>query len=341
MEIKKTKKAVWSLAALSVGFLVPMVFFSAMEKPAAEFLAGRVLSGFSNNIAASPVLTPKEPFLLVFVGDIMLDRGVENSVFKNASGDFSFLFEKAGFLKEADVLFGNLEGSVSVSGSDQGSEISFRFSPAVLLALKSAGFDAVSVANNHAADWGKEAFSESVRLLKNFDILPVGGGEDKDDAQRPRIVEYNGTKIGFLGFSDVGPKWLEAGENKEGILNVSDDFSSVIKKASEQADVLVVSFHFGEEYEPAANERQKILSKTAIDSGAKIVIGHHPHVMQEFEDYNGGLIAYSLGNFIFDQNFSDETMSGAALAVYIEGKEITAVKKIGVNIDQTFRPEER
>ncbi len=170
--------------------------------------------------------------------------------------------------------------------------------------------------------------------------MVVGGGVNKESASSVRIIGKQGIKFGFLAFSDVGPNWLEAGENDSGILIVKDEFvNRLIQSALQRTDVLIVSFHFGEEYQKNANSRQKKLAHLAIDSGAKIVVGHHPHVIQEVERYKNGVIAYSLGNFIFDQNFSEETMQGLVLEIILEGTEIISVKQNKIKINEFFQPE--
>ncbi|MCF7835905.1 MAG: CapA family protein [Candidatus Marinimicrobia bacterium] len=275
---------------------------------------------------------------LLFVGDIMLSRGVEKSVQENFGGNFSALLKDVGFLKEADITFGNLEGPISDTGEDIGNLHSFRFDPASLDALKEVGFDVFSVANNHAGDWGRDAFKDSILKLKKEEIIPVGGGLNEKDATSLKIVEKNGLKFGFLAFSDVGPEWLRVTEEKAGILTTGDNYKNLVKEASQKTDVLVVSFHFGEEYEELSNSRQKSLAHFAIDSGASIVIGHHPHVAQEIENYKDGVIAYSLGNFIFDQNFSEETMQGLALEIVMNGDKIKEVNEKRTKINNFFQP---
>ncbi len=277
---------------------------------------------------------------LIFVGDIMLDRGVSNSVLNNAGGDFSFLFERAEFIKDADISFGNLEGPISNKGKDLGNLYSFRFEPSVVEALKNGGFDVLSVANNHIGDWGKEAFEDTVSRLAANNIVVVGGGQNLSDAKEVKTIKNNGMKIGFLAFSDVGPNWLKATDDSAGILIANDEiFSFLIRQAASQADVLIVSLHFGEEYHKNANDRQKKLARLAIDSGAKIVVGHHAHIAQEVEYYKNGVIAYSLGNFIFDQNFSEETMQGLALEIILKDAEIISVRQNKIKINNFFQPE--
>ncbi|MCK6462366.1 MAG: CapA family protein [Candidatus Pacebacteria bacterium] len=305
---------------------------AAVAVPAAE--------DSEDNADFLPEPPPKlEETVLLFVGDIMLGRGVEKSVEKNG-GEFSFLFENAEFIKAADITFGNLEGPISDKGSDRRNLYSFRFKPETASALKAAGFDALSLANNHTGDWGREAFEDTVSRLTAQNIPPVGGGINEEEASSPKVIEINGLKIGFLGFSDVGPDWLAANEDSSGILIVDNGFKEKIKEASRSVDVLITSFHFGDEYQKNPNQRQKNLARAAIDNGAKIVVGHHPHVVQGTEEYNGGFIAYSLGNFIFDQNFSEDTMRGAALEVKLsEDGEIKSAEMKNIKINQFFQPE--
>ncbi len=218
---------------------------------------------------------------LLFVGDIMLDRGVKGKVLKYGNGDFNFLFENASFIKDADISFANLEGPVSSRGVNVGSIYSFRFDPAVLPVLRDAGFDVLSMANNHIGDWGRNALEDTLVLGTEAGFLMAGGGKTHEEARIPVIARANGVKVGYLAFSDFGPAsiLLNAGSMHAGVLSASDpDFPRIISNASALCDILVVSFHFGEEYKPRSNARQQKLARLAIDSGATIVAGHHPHV---------------------------------------------------------------
>ena len=275
---------------------------------------------------------------LVFGGDVMLDRGVRSSVEKNYGGDYSKLFEPLTLLAEADMSFINLEGDVSDVGRNVGSKYSFRMDPVVIPVMKAAGIDIVSFANNHVGDWSKEAFDDTRARLTENEIEYTGAGDTKSEAEKPVIFEHNGNTIGYLGFTDVGPDWLAATEKSSGILLASDPrFTDIIEEASKEAPFLVVSVHWGDEYKPA-NDRQKALAHKAIDAGADLIIGHHPHVIEESEWYNGKYIIYSLGNLIFDQYFSDETMQGLLLEVVVDKGEIATVKKNLVRLDGTYRP---
>ncbi len=288
-----------------------------------------------------PLQKKSETVTLAFVGDIMLDRGVKSSVNKNFNGDYSVLFEKLETLKKSDIVFANLEGPVSDVGKDMRNLYSFRMNPSVIPAIKGAGFSIVSVANNHVGDWGRNAYIDTLTRLKENEILYTGGGTNTNEAENPVIIEKYSIKIGYLGFSDVGPNWMEVSENKAGLLLASNPrFDEITQNASKQVDYLIVSFHFGDEYKIKHNPRQEYLAHKAIDAGAKIIIGHHPHVIEDTEVYKNGFIAYSLGNFIFDQAFSPETMQGMLLEIKLEKDGNMSIKKDTVKLNKFFQPDE-
>lgn len=281
---------------------------------------------------------------LLFAGDIMLDRGVESSVNKNFGGDYSSLFDKSKELTEllnkSDISFANLEGPASSEGADLKNLYSFRMNPVVIPTLKGAGFDILSVANNHAGDWGHPAFADTLARLKENEISYTGGGNNKNEAETPVIIEKYGMKIGYLGFSDVGPSYLKTDTDKAGILLANDPRASeIIENASRQVDYLVVSFHFGDEYKTVHNKRQETLAHMAIDSGAKIVTGHHPHVVEDTEIYKNGFIAYSLGNFIFDQSWSKPTMEGMILEIKLNRDGNMTIRKNPTKLNSVFQIE--
>ncbi len=285
------------------------------------------------------VVTKELPISMIFFGDGMFDRGVENSVKKNFNDDFNQLFVNLPEIKNYDIAFLNLEGPISENGKNVGSKYSFRFEPRVALALHTAGFDIVSSANNHMGDWTLTAFKDTLTHLAENGIKFTGAGMTKLDAETPTIINIRGKKIGFLGFTDVGPQWLEAKESAPGILLASDPrFSEIVSNAKTQVDFLVVSFHWGEEYKEH-NQRQTTLAHNAIDSGADAIIGHHPHVEQATEWYKEKFIAYSLGNFIFDQYFSPETMKGLAVELSLSPRDNTVtVKKFNTTLSKQFQP---
>jgi poly-gamma-glutamate synthesis protein (capsule biosynthesis protein) len=280
-----------------------------------------------------------ESVTLAFAGDIMLDRGVRNSVNKNFKGDYSALFEKLEILKKSDIVFANLEGTASDKGKDLGNLYSFRMDPEVIPALRGAGISILSVANNHVGDWGRSAYIDTLSRLEENEIEYTGGG-NLAKAENPTIIEKHGVKIGFLGFSDVGPNSLEVTEDSVGLLLANNpNFDAIVRNAAKQVDHLVVSFHWGEEYKTKHNARQEALAHRAVDAGAKIVIGHHPHVVQDTEVYKNAFIAYSLGNFIFDQKFSEATMQGMLLEIELNKDGSMTTKKNTVKLNKFFQPD--
>lgn len=307
-------------------------------KQTASLIALRQLSVVKE---AEPEIPSPRELTLGFVGDIMLDRGIKSSVVKYGNGNYDYAFEKIkDYLNDFDILFGNLEGPISDKGANVGSKYSFRMNPTSAQSLKNAGFDILSLANNHMGDWSKVAMKDTFQNLEDAGIIYSGGGKNKEEAYEIKTVEKNDTKIAYLSFSQFGKGYLEAGENTAGIAIISDEkLKSGIEKAKAENDIVIVSFHFGDEYKKEPNAYQKNIAHKAIDYGADLVIGHHPHVVETIEIYKDKYIAYSLGNFIFDQHFSKETMEGIVLKATVEDKKITEVSSDKIVINKYYQPE--
>ncbi len=283
---------------------------------------------------------------LLFVGDIMLseNRGVGKQINKYQNVKYPFL-KIADKLRSADLAFGNLEGPISSRGKDMGGKYSFRAEPRVIEGLRFAGFDIMSIANNHIFDWGEEAFDDTLLILRSNDIDAVGGGINYTKANVPVIKNVNGTKIAFLAYSTVD--YDINAFNAEGGISGKSSFDlkntkRAVKRIKELgiADIVAVSFHWGEEYKTRSNIGQQNIARTLVESGADIIIGHHPHVVQEIERYKEGWIVYSLGNFVFDQSFSEETMRGLMIEVKVDNKSktISSIVPIDIEISETFQP---
>ncbi|MDR3519605.1 MAG: CapA family protein [Candidatus Pacebacteria bacterium] len=286
----------------------------------------------------SPDITQPSYVTMAFAGDIMLDRGVKDSVIKNFNDDYSAIFENLNIFKQSDIAFANLEGPISDQGTNKNNLYSFRMDPAVAPALAGAGISILSVANNHIGDWGISAFTDTLSSLNENEIAYTGGGLTEAEADAPTIINKYGMKIGFLAFSDVGPNDMAAGVNTPGILLASDpNFDNIIKNAASQVDDLVVSFHFGDEYQTKHNARQEQLAHEAVNDGAKIVIGSHPHVVEDTEIYKNSYIAYSLGNLVFDQPFSANTMQGMLLEIQLNKDGSMIVKKDTTQLNSAFQ----
>ena len=234
----------------------------------------------------------------------MLSRNVERDLLKREL-DYTYPFQAtAPMLQTADIAFANIECPISGRGEALEKNYIFNAKPESVEGLVAAGFDVVSLANNHTLDYGPVALEDTVRIVTEAGIGGVGITKD-DDAQVPVVLEREGIKVGFLAYADHETPFAYAkeflpfptGPAKAKKESIARDVAAL--KA--QADIIVVSLHWGIEYEDVPNARQIDLGQFVIDAGAHIVAGHHPHVQQDAAWYNEGLIIYSMGNFVFDQ----------------------------------------
>ncbi|MBZ4687243.1 MAG: hypothetical protein PWQ96_814 [Clostridia bacterium] len=243
------------------------------------------------------------------VGDIMLARKVGRLMDTNGINyPFSLISEK---INRFDIAFGNLESPIAEGGKPLPEKgICFRAKPAAATALKNAGFDIVSLANNHAVDYDGEALLETISLLEKNNIKWVGAGKNITQALQPVIMDKNGVKLGFLAFSDMADifysysyrRIFRATDEQSGVAPMYEEImTQEVEKLRKKVDIIVVSLHWGREYMHKPEQEQRLLAKKLIDCGADLIVGHHPHVLQGIERYKHGLIAYSLGNFVFDQ----------------------------------------
>jgi poly-gamma-glutamate synthesis protein (capsule biosynthesis protein) len=239
-----------------------------------------------------------EPVTLIFAGDIMLDDGPGRLI--AAGGDPLAPF--ASILDAADYRIGNLECPIARSGEAFANKIfSFRADPAVTAILRGR-FDAVSLANNHSGDYGREAFLDTMQHLDHAGIAHFGGGRNLAEAHKPLWIERKGLKIAVLAYNEYKPRAFEAGPDWPGIAWSEDDhvISDIRAARAAGADLIIPFMHWGWESEGKPNERQRQLARKMIDEGVALVVGGHPHVTQGAETYRGKPIIYSLGNFVFD-----------------------------------------
>lgn len=295
-------------------------------------------TGYINALFSEEILGSAQ--ILMFVGDIMLSRSVGDKMEQENDWKWPFL-KISQYLGKADFLFGNLEGPISDKGRNVGGIYSFRVDPLAINGLKYVGFDILSLANNHIGDWGREAMEDTFKILEDSDINYIGGGYNKEEANSSIIKELgDGTKIAFLAYTNLGSRYWQAKKNQSGIAWLEEgQMESDIKKVKQKTDMVIVSMHFGEEYLTYSNTSQQFFARAAIDAGADLVVGHHPHVVQEIEKYKNGYIAYSLGNFVFDQNFSELTKQGLILEVIVEDNQIKEVRPVEIRISDSFQPE--
>ena len=214
-------------------------------------------------------------------------------------------------LKNADITFANLESPFGTGGKPVPCKgIWFRANPAFAPKLKDAGIDIVSLANNHILDYDVEVFLETLRILKENQISYVGAGNNAAEAGLPVIITAKNKKVAFLAYSQFAgihwdnkkPRTFLATDNQPGVLPIKvGEIEAKILQIRSEVDYIVVSLHWGVEYSHYPTKEQQKIARRLIDAGADVIAGHHPHVLQGIEYYNGGLIFYSLGNFIFDQ----------------------------------------
>jgi len=247
------------------------------------------------------VCLPGEPvpptFTLAFGGDVMLGRGVSSAL----SGDWSAAFApSAQLLAEADLAFANLE-SLLTNSPQLANGHDLRATPTAVAALRSAGFDAVSLANNHALDAGQAGLAETVATLESTGI--TGVASHATGRLVSRVPPHPALRYQLFAFDDSTlPLDAEAAARQ-------------VTRAALQADLVIISIHWGGEYQAAPSPRQRMLAEAFAHAGADLVIGHGPHVLQPVERTGKTLVAYSLGNLLFDQLYPEDGRWGVILRV--------------------------
>jgi poly-gamma-glutamate capsule biosynthesis protein CapA/YwtB (metallophosphatase superfamily) len=293
--------------------------------------------------APSPATAPspggaheKRERTLLFVGDVMLSRGVGSRM--EAQNNWTLPFEDvADTLRSADLRFCNLECPLSDRGRNLHHLYSFRADPLALEGLKAAGFNVISQANNHAYDWGPQALLDSLERLRTAGIRPVGAGQNDLAAHYPALVNVGGLRVAFLAYVEIDPKEAMAGVDRPGVAWLEPArVLADIHFARPLADLVIVCPHWGVEYALKPTRNQMELAHQMIDAGADLIVGSHPHVVQPLEPYHDRWIAYSLGNFVFDQK-NPATHRGLMLKVTVRDKQITDVVPVPININSRFQ----
>lgn len=245
-----------------------------------------------------------EPIKILFVGDIMLDRTVRTTIEKNG---FDYPFEDIkSIFDDQDLVIGNLEGAITSNQSLSQKNfdiLRFTFPPDTAKNLKSIGFSGFNLANNHSLDFGQEGYLETAANLGIENLLYFGS--PSNDKNLSTSINKNGKNICFVGYQSLYV------ENTKNTINE-------IQNIKAKCDFIIVFTHWGNEYEDTENEAQRREGREFIDAGADLIVGTHPHIIQPVEIYKNKAIFYSLGNFIFDQDFSKATRLGLAVQVLFE-----------------------
>jgi poly-gamma-glutamate synthesis protein (capsule biosynthesis protein) len=292
-------------------------------RSAALALAAAVLLGTAcQGPAIEPAAYPGSPrparsdLSILAVGDVNLGRDLGQRLLAGEV-DFPFVNVRAE-ISGAGIAFANLESPLSdQKGTTEGSSnYVFTGPPEGADALQRAGFDVVSTANNHAWDFGERAMLETLANLRRVGIMAVGTGPSLDEAYRAVVIESGGWRVGFIAVTHVFNAPIDESPAREHVAWADPVIVPVkIRELRGQGvDFVVLSYHGGIEYSPAAADDTREFAHLAIDAGADIVIGHHPHVVQNVEWYKGRPILYSLGNFVFRQ-FDPGTEWGLAVRI--------------------------
>jgi poly-gamma-glutamate capsule biosynthesis protein CapA/YwtB (metallophosphatase superfamily) len=249
---------------------------------------------------------PRPPLKIYAVGDIMLDQLTRQRL---KTYDPAYPFARTrDILREGDVVFGNLESPISDRGKPLANKrYTFRALPFTAASLTDGGVNLVSLANNHILDYGREALLDTLDILDGHGIHHAGAGRNREEAHAGTILEVKGYKVGLLAYTDdyaipvAWRRFWQAGPDTPGaaLLHDRQKIRDDIRRLRSQVDVLLVSFHWGIEYTYNLTAGQRELGRLALDAGADMVLGHHPHVPQGVELYQGKPLVYSLGNFVF------------------------------------------
>lgn len=313
---------------IGVFFLIGLIIFSS-ACPQSSTPANQ-----TTNKEPEKITENKVTFLAV--GDILISRGVARAIDRTGNPLTPFEKMKDVFLS-TDFNFGNLECPISGRENVVGKGLVFNMRTKDLEGLKKYNFKVLTLANNHAMDMGINGLRNTHKVLDENGFVRVGTGENLDEAWTPKIHEVKGVKIGFVAVSYVSINDGSGAARNDYVARMED--KDRIKKAIDQlksqgVDFIVAAMHAGVEYQRRPHQPQIDFAKTAIDYGADMVIGGHPHWVQIFEQYKGKYIFYSLGNFIFDQTWSRDTQEGLALKITLDSKKSNIQTNSKTNVEQ-------
>ncbi len=305
-----------------LGFLICVTSFSIVYSQ--QFI-GKIPQKEESTVITYPEQEESSVSFLA-VGDIMLSRSVAEQSQKNNNHQWAWE-NISDFLEKYDFVIGNLESPTDEKGSYSGDKNMVFHAPIELInTLGNYWFQILNLANNHAMDQWESGLFLTKNLLGIQGIKTTGVGENQEEAWKPSIIEKDGIRIAFFwanysSYNDNG-----SGKN-DFIARMQDTemMQNAIKNITSQVDYIVVMMHAGQEYTYTTTNLQESFAKAAIEAGANLIIGSHPHWVQRIEKYQSGYIFYSLGNFIFDQEFSQETKSGLAVEITIK-KESDGIK---------------
>ena len=331
--------SILSLTVASLAGSYYLCFFANNPTPSNQQQINKDFLDFSTQKKKFPQANEEVSF--VAVGDISYSRAVGRIVTKQKDINYPFL-KMQDYLKGADLVFGNLETPITQGREISDFEMVFRSNPSTEQALKQAGFSILSLANNHTPNFGEQGLKDTFKYLDVAGIKHVGAGINEKEANQPVFFETKGIKFAFLAYNDpdVVPTLYEATNTHAGTAFMRiDKMAESVKEAKQKSDFVIISMHSGIEYTNKPNDSQINFAHAAIDAGADLVIGHHPHVVQTMEEYKGKYIFYSLGNFVFDQPQSQETKEGLTVKVYFTKDGINKISLLPIVMKNFAQPQ--
>lgn len=299
-----------------------------------------LLFGAAHAVRADGTQATPRVLTIAAVGDIMLGGTATPEL---ARYGYDYPFERVGpLMRNADLAFGNLEGPLTERGQAQSKRYVFRSPPdRVAPALARAGFDVVSLANNHSMDYGIEGLRDTMQALARVGIAHAGAGGNLAVARKPVFLNLDGRHVAVLAYSLTFPEEFWATDSRPGTaFGHEDQVRADVAEARKKAETVLVSFHWGQEGSTELRDYQRKLGHAAIEAGATAVIGHHPHVLQGVERYRDGIILYSLGNFVFGSYSAEATRSAIAVLSVQQGRvrELTLYPINVKNAEVVFQP---
>jgi poly-gamma-glutamate synthesis protein (capsule biosynthesis protein) len=304
------------------------------------------LRPFGAALAARLAQPPPPLTRLVATGDIIPARCVYER--QRDQDDFTAAFKPlAPFLSAADLTIGSLDAAISEAGEpeDCHETLSLLAPPETTAGFVHAGLDLMAVAANHIKDCGTrgfcgdESFVDTLENLRAAGVRPVGGGLNRAEAHAPVVVTVNGVRFAFLAYDDVSPGFTGAGEASAGVATFLEDrWREDVARAHQLADVVIVSPQWGVEYTPDPSSRQRDLAGQLVAAGVDLVIGNHPHSVAAVEWREDAFVAYALGNFVYDQNWSVETEQGLLLEATFWGSRLVEVRLLPTRIVDMYQP---
>ncbi len=254
----------------------------------------------------------------------MLGRTVNHQI-QRKGPDYTWPFQEVRtILSTADITLINLENPLIDPCPIDDSSMVFCAPTQTTSGLVYAGIDVVNIANNHSEDHYSKGYLSTIEALETAGIKP-------SDQDHLVIIDHSGIKFGFLGFNRIR-------QRADHFVISDSEVVDRIKAANSQVDILIVSFHWGQEYQIKPNSNQINLGHLAIESGADLIIGTHPHVPQTVEKYRGKLIFYSLGNFVFDQMWSEATTKGQLASLTFQDSQLITYNLIPIQIRDYGQP---